>query len=108
MIDSMMEGGIALAFKIDWTKGGGSSMIPLPLIQIIYPEVDPLGSKPCEFPRVVTPKYGGSKGLMVFLPVSMFFKLETVSASEYYTLTSSFMWANSVLPSKILKAPSTF
>jgi len=32
-----------------------------PLIQSMYPELQPTGSKPCEFPRKVTPNLGGTK-----------------------------------------------
>lgn len=36
-------------------------MIPFPFTQIIYPEVEPFGSKPWELPNIVTPNAGGLK-----------------------------------------------
>lgn len=39
--------------------GGGSIITPLWLIQRIKPVVEPLQSKPCEFPKTVIPKAGG-------------------------------------------------
>ena len=48
-------------------------LIYLPLIQIIYPETDPFGSKPCEAPSIVTPKIGGLKLISIISSLKTFF-----------------------------------
>ena len=42
-------------------KGGGSIIMPLPLIHRMYPEVDPFASNPWELPRMLIPNFGGLK-----------------------------------------------
>lgn len=53
--------GIPIYFKWYEANGGGSTIIPLPYTQKMYPDTDPLGSNPCEHPNTVTPKSGGVK-----------------------------------------------
>lgn len=51
--------GMPFFLKSNVVNGGGSIIIPNPLIHKIYPDTEPFGSNPCEQPKIVTPNYGG-------------------------------------------------
>lgn len=50
---------IPWSFSTIVENGGGSTITPRELIQIMYPDVLALGSNPCELPSTVTPNSGG-------------------------------------------------
>mmetsp|Transcript_53128 Transcript_53128/g.63986 ORF Transcript_53128/g.63986 Transcript_53128/m.63986 type:complete len:263 (+) Transcript_53128:2905-3693(+) len=58
---TIVRGRIPSLSSVAEEYGGGSIMIPRPFTHKTYPDVDPPASKPCEFPKMVTPKLGGWK-----------------------------------------------
>jgi hypothetical protein len=77
-------------------------MIPLPLIQTIYPEVDPFGSNPCEQPRMVIPKTGGLNYCSMYRSINMlelYFSRIGFAKSPY--LIYSFALSESIIMSAL-------
>lgn len=64
-----------------------STSFYLPLIHIIYPETEPLGSNPWEAPRTVTPKIGGLKLKWLISSLKTFFFAE--DRGSYFNLEKS-------------------